>query len=103
EFIPKANLVDPHKVRLWLKVNDQTKQDGSTEDMMFKIPQLIEHVSSIMKLEAGDLILTGTPKGVGPVVPGETITVGLESEGSELSKLSFPVIERSGNFVYSSP
>jgi acylpyruvate hydrolase len=56
-----------------------------------------------MKLEAGDLILTGTPKGVGPVVPGETITVGLESEGSELSKLRFPVIERSGSFVYTAP
>jgi acylpyruvate hydrolase len=56
-----------------------------------------------MKLEAGDLILTGTPMGVGPVVPGDTITAGLESEGKELSNLSFPVIERSGSYVYSGP
>jgi len=45
--------------------------------MIFKIPQLIEYVSSIMTLEEGDLILTGTPEGVGPVLPGQTLHAGI--------------------------
>ncbi|MCO5573049.1 hypothetical protein L7F22_026814 [Adiantum nelumboides] len=66
-FIEKSKVADAQNVRLWLKVNDQTRQDGNTEDMIFPIPQLIEHVSSIMTLQTGDLLLTGTPKGVGSV------------------------------------
>jgi acylpyruvate hydrolase len=77
---------DPHNLRVSLKINGKTVQDGSTGDMMwvllaqrsieaillvsrhsFRIPQLIEHTTSIMTLEEGDLLLTGTPEGVGPV------------------------------------
>ncbi|KAJ1951159.1 hypothetical protein EC988_004129, partial [Linderina pennispora] len=58
------------------------------------IPQLVEHVSKIMRLEEGDLILTGTPKGVGPILPGETVVAGLESEGTELSRIEFQAVAR---------
>lgn len=58
------------------------------------IPELIENVSSIMRLEEGDVILTGTPKGVGRVLAGETITCELACEGKTLSKLSFPAMDR---------
>jgi acylpyruvate hydrolase len=59
EFIPKSEIKDPHNVNLWLKLDEEMKQNGTTKDMIFDIPTLIEYVSSIMKLEVGDLILTG--------------------------------------------
>ncbi len=58
-FIEKSKIADPHNVRLWLKVNDEVRQDGNSKDMIFSIPRLIAHVSSIMRIEAGDLLLTG--------------------------------------------
>lgn len=60
----------------------------------FSVPALIENVSSIMKLEEGDIIMTGTPKGVGRVLPGETITCDLAVDGKVLSQLTFPAIDR---------
>jgi len=104
EFIDKKHIKDPHNLRLWLQVNSVLKQSGTTGDMMFKVPQLIAHISSIMKLQPGDLILTGTPKGVGPVLSGQTVKAGLESpDGEVLSKIQFPAITRPGNFVYHAP
>lgn len=55
---------------------------------------MIENVSSIMRLQEGDVVLTGTPKGVGRVIAGETITCELAYEGKTLSKLRFPAIDR---------
>jgi acylpyruvate hydrolase len=64
-FIEKSSIPDVSNVRLWLKTNDQTRQDGNTKDMIFNIPQLIEHVSSIMTIEVGDLLITGAWDSVG--------------------------------------
>lgn len=58
-FIEKSSISDPANVRLFLKTNNQIRQDGNTKDMIFDIPQLIQHVSSIMTIEVGDLLLTG--------------------------------------------
>lgn len=58
-FLPLSEVKDPHNVRLWLKTNGKIRQDGNTKDMIFQLPRLIEHVSSIMTVEEGDLILTG--------------------------------------------
>jgi len=76
-FIPEAKIPDPQNVQLWLKVNGALKQQGTTAHMLFPIDTLIEHISSIFTLQAGDLILTGTPEGVGPVRAGDRITAGL--------------------------
>ncbi|CAG8494502.1 27690_t:CDS:2 [Dentiscutata erythropus] len=94
DFIPKDLIKDPSNVNLWLKVNNQMKQNGSTKEMVFKIPTLIEHVSSIMRLEKGDLILTGTPAGVGPIFAGDVITAGLNVGDKTLSQIEFPVVQR---------
>lgn len=59
------------------QVNDVVKQDGSTKDMIFSVPALVSHCSSIFSMEPGDLILTGTPAGVGPVRRGDTLQAGL--------------------------
>ncbi|KAL5996186.1 Acylpyruvase fahd1, mitochondrial [Asimina triloba] len=75
--LPKSMVPDPDNLELWLKVDGEIKQKGSTKDMIFKIPFLVSHISSIMTLLEGDVILTGTPKGVGPVRAGQKITAGL--------------------------
>ncbi|PKA54939.1 acylpyruvate hydrolase [Apostasia shenzhenica] len=75
--LPKSMIRDPDNLELWLKVDDEFRQKGSTRDMIFKIPFLISHISSIMTLMEGDVILTGTPQGVGPVKAGQKITAGI--------------------------
>ncbi|KAJ1809915.1 hypothetical protein LPJ77_001312 [Coemansia sp. RSA 2523] len=94
-FIPASEIPDPHSVRLWIEVAGQVRQNGLTDAMIFQIPQLIEHISSIMTLEEGDLVLTGTPKGVGPILAGEHVVAGLEYQGQELSRIEFDAIQRS--------
>ncbi|OMH86056.1 Acylpyruvase FAHD1, mitochondrial [Zancudomyces culisetae] len=95
DFIPKEKLADPHNVRIWASVSGKTRQDDNTGMMVFKIPKLIEYISSIMTLEKGDLILTGTPKGVGPIEAGDKVVAGLEYEGHEVSRIEFDVSTRS--------
>lgn len=75
--VPQSMVPDPHNLELWLKVDGEIRQKGSTGDMMFKIPFLISHISSIMTLLEGDVILTGTPQGVGPVKVGQKIDAGI--------------------------
>ncbi|KAG6888370.1 hypothetical protein C0992_008672 [Termitomyces sp. T32_za158] len=100
-FIPKSTVPDPHSLRLSLKINGVLKQDGVTSDMIFRIPRLIEHISSIMTLEEGDLILTGTPEGVGQVVPGDKVDCLLADEnGKELAALNFTAVAREGGYEF---
>ena len=68
---------DPHAVELWLAVDGVQRQRGSTAGMLARIPELLAEISAVMTLEAGDVILTGTPEGVGPVAPGQVITAGI--------------------------
>ncbi|KAL5210856.1 hypothetical protein ABZP36_006479 [Zizania latifolia] len=75
--VPKSAVTNPDDLELWLKVDDELRQKGSTSDMIFKIPSLISYISSIMTLMEGDVILTGTPEGVGPVRPGQKIKAGI--------------------------
>ena len=89
EFIPRAEIPDPNNIHLWLKVDGEMKQDGNTQDFIFKIPQLINYISLNMTLEEGDLILTGTPKGVSAVKPGQTIVCGL----ADKIEMTFPVTQ----------
>ena len=75
--LPTTMVSDPDNLELWLKVDGEIRQKGSTKDMIFKIPFLISYISSIMTLLEGDVILTGTPPGVGPVKVGQKITAGI--------------------------
>ncbi|KAF6030344.1 FAHD1 [Bugula neritina] len=79
EFVPKSDLTkDVQDLGIWLKVNGELKQNGNTRDMLFPVADLISHISGIFTLEPGDLVLTGTPSGVGPVTSGDVITAGVE-------------------------
>uniref|UniRef100_A0A7N2LV06 Fumarylacetoacetase-like C-terminal domain-containing protein n=1 Tax=Quercus lobata TaxID=97700 RepID=A0A7N2LV06_QUELO len=88
--LPKESVPDPDNLELWLKVDGEMRQKGSTKDMIFKIPFLISHISSIMTLLEGDVILTGTPPGVGPVKAGQKITAGI----TDLVEVYFSVGKR---------
>lgn len=81
DFVPASAVADPHNLNLKLAVNDQIRQDGSTSDMINRIPQIIAHISAIFTLEAGDVVLTGTPAGVGQVVPGDVMTADIATVG----------------------
>jgi len=72
---------DPSDVGLTLRVNGEIRQDGRTDAMIFGVPELITYVSSIMTLEPGDLICTGTPAGVGPLMAGDQVEVTIEGLG----------------------
>ncbi|MCY7395933.1 MAG: fumarylacetoacetate hydrolase family protein [Nocardioides sp.] len=75
-------------VRLQTHLNGETVQDGSTADMIFDIPTLIAHVSSVMTLLPGDVILTGTPEGVGPMQVGDEVEISIDGLGSLTNKVA---------------
>jgi len=90
EYIDKSKIPDPQNLNFWLKVDGELRQRGNTKDMIFPIPQLIKFVSSIMTLEIGDLILTGTPEGVSSVKHGQV----LEGEIEGITKIRFVAANR---------
>jgi acylpyruvate hydrolase len=103
KIIPKSAIPDPHNVELYLTVNNEHRQRDSTELMLFRIPRLLSEISKVMTLEAGDLVLTGTPKGVGPVVPGDVMRAGIKVDGKELEegKIEVAVEDSTSSYVYS--
>jgi 5-oxopent-3-ene-1,2,5-tricarboxylate decarboxylase/2-hydroxyhepta-2,4-diene-1,7-dioate isomerase len=82
-------VADPHGLELRASVNGELRQRGTTADMVRRIPELIEHITFFLTLEPGDLILTGTPKGVSHIHPGDAMR--LEVEG--LGVLENPVVQ----------
>ncbi|KAF3936650.1 hypothetical protein ABW19_dt0206024 [Dactylella cylindrospora] len=102
DFIPKSKIGDPHEAELFLSVNHAVRQQDSTNLMLFRIPRILAHLSQIMTIEEGDLVLTGTPKGVGPVKVGETMQAGIKFGGLEIEegKIDVDVVERSGPYVF---
>ncbi|RKR07605.1 2,4-diketo-3-deoxy-L-fuconate hydrolase [Kushneria sinocarnis] len=84
---------DPHRLGMWLEVDGHRYQDGSTETMVFQVPQLIAYLSRFMSLQSGDVISTGTPPGVGmgqnPKVflqAGQTMRLGIEGLGEQCQR-----------------
>ena len=84
----KDEIADVHNLKLWLKVNEQLMQNGSTANLIFNVPYLVSYISRFMTLLPGDIISTGTPAGVGlgmkpPVYlqPGDAIELGADGLG----------------------
>ena len=74
--------LDPFAVSLRTTVNGEVKQHGNTRDMIFPVDFLIEFITAVMTLEPADVILTGTPAGVGPLVTGDVVEVEIEGIGT---------------------
>ncbi|HEX2094215.1 MAG TPA: fumarylacetoacetate hydrolase family protein [Longimicrobiaceae bacterium] len=77
-----AERVDAAGLEVICRVNGEVRQHGYARDMAFDIPTLIAYVSSIMTLEPGDVIATGTPAGVGPLRPGDVVEVEIPGVGT---------------------
>ncbi|WP_148413455.1 fumarylacetoacetate hydrolase family protein [Haloferax sp. KTX1] len=71
----------PDDASISLRVNGETRQDSSIEHLIFSIPDLVAEITTYMTLEAGDVISTGTPEGVGPLEDGDTVEVEVEGVG----------------------
>ncbi|HHQ4311696.1 TPA: fumarylacetoacetate hydrolase family protein [Serratia fonticola] len=79
-FIPVAEFGDPQNAELSLSINDELRQQGNTRDMINPILPLIAYMSRFFTLRAGDIILTGTPQGVGPMVSGDMLKISLNGK-----------------------
>jgi 2-keto-4-pentenoate hydratase/2-oxohepta-3-ene-1,7-dioic acid hydratase in catechol pathway len=84
--VPLADLaargLDPARLDVQTRVNGTLRQSGRMEDMAFPVPVLVAFISSIMTLEPGDLLVTGTPEGVGPLEPGDLVRVEIPGVGA---------------------
>ncbi|EOH6035954.1 fumarylacetoacetate hydrolase family protein [Acinetobacter baumannii] len=80
-IIDRAQVPEPNNLVLKTWVNGELRQEGTTADMIFNVPFLIEYISSFMTLQPGDMIATGTPEGLSDVVPGDEVVVEIEGIG----------------------
>lgn len=97
-----SRLEEVYRSEVWLDVNGKSRQKDMAELMLFRIPRILSEISGVMKLEPGDLVLTGTPKGVGEVKSGDVMTAGLRLEGQDVDEMSMEVDvrEREGGFAF---
>jgi 5-carboxymethyl-2-hydroxymuconate isomerase len=82
DFVPFSAITEPHDLRLRLAVNGDLKQNGTSAEMIHRVPQIVSYISGIFTLEAGDVILTGTPAGVGRVTAGDIMEAEIEGVGT---------------------
>lgn len=87
---PRDKFSEIGKQRIHLEVNGELRQDADLSDMIWSVPEIVSDLSKFYHLEAGDLIMTGTPAGVGAVVPGDTISGGIEGLQPVSLKLGDP-------------
>ena len=94
-LVPAAEIADPHNLRVRTLVNGEVLQDSSTSNLIFGVDEIISYISQTSTLERGDLILTGTPAGVGVfrepqrlLQPGDEVTIEIEG----LGELTNPVV-----------
>jgi len=91
----RDEISDPHQLRISAKVNDQTVQDSNTNNLIFGVPELIQHITESITLEPGDIIATGTPVGVGVfrnpplfLKEGDVVEIAVEKLGSIRNKVT---------------
>jgi 2,4-diketo-3-deoxy-L-fuconate hydrolase len=92
--VTKDEIENPHQLKIWLEVDGHRYQDGNTNTMIFDIPTIVSYLSQFMSLQAGDVISTGTPPGVGlgqkpPVYlkAGQVMRLGIEGLGEQQQKV----------------
>ncbi len=81
-IIPVAQSGYLDRGRIWLKVNGEVRQDGDLAAMLWQVADIVANLSTLVRLEAGDLIYTGTPAGVGPLLRGDVLEGGVDGVGT---------------------
>jgi fumarylpyruvate hydrolase len=76
-----AEVGHPARGRIWLEVNGALRQEGDIADMIWNVPEILAELATWFALQAGDLVFTGTPAGVGPLVPGDRVRAGVDGVG----------------------
>jgi 5-oxopent-3-ene-1,2,5-tricarboxylate decarboxylase / 2-hydroxyhepta-2,4-diene-1,7-dioate isomerase len=80
--VTSDELGDVSNLNLITKVNGELRQQGNTKNLMHSVPELIEYISDFMTLEEDDLIMTGTPKGISPIKPGDNVEISIDNIGA---------------------
>lgn len=93
-LVSRDEIADPQKLDLWTKVNGETRQDGNTDKMVYGLKHLLSYLSTMMSLQTGDIVSTGTPPGVGAgfkppkfLKPGDVMELGVEGLGTQRQEL----------------
>lgn len=93
-LVTRDEIADPHNLHMWLEVDGKRYQNGNTNTMIFRVPEIVSYLSQFMSLQAGDVISTGTPPGVGlgqnpPVYlrAGQVMRLGIEGLGEQTQKV----------------
>ena len=81
-MVTADEISDPDQLDLWIKVNGEMRQQSNTRHLVYDVARLIEFASSFYTLQPGDVIMTGTPEGVGPVKPGDLLEAGVAQVGA---------------------
>lgn len=102
-YVTADEIADPHNLRMRAYVNGELRQEASTQGMIFPIPEIIEFISRFMTLEPGDVLLTGTPKGISQVHPGDLMRMEIEGLGALENPIEWeteeaePIISQEGD------
>ncbi len=86
-IVSHLEINDPHNLKIELKLNGETKQLSNTKHLLFKIPELLENISKFFTMEPGDIVATGTPSGIGPIKPGDSLEASIEKIGTLSNKV----------------
>ena len=78
---PASEIGHPERGSIWLRINDELRQEGDLSQQIWKVPETIAYLSTLVELRPGDLIMTGTPKGVGPVSRGDRLVGHIDEVG----------------------
>jgi 5-oxopent-3-ene-1,2,5-tricarboxylate decarboxylase/2-hydroxyhepta-2,4-diene-1,7-dioate isomerase len=79
--VPAADVADPDELALEVRVNGKVRQHGTTARLLWPVARIVSSLSRYIALDVGDLILTGTPEGVGPLEPGDRVDVEIAGVG----------------------
>ncbi|MHA2010178.1 MAG: fumarylacetoacetate hydrolase family protein [Promethearchaeota archaeon] len=82
-----SEIKDPHNLEIELRVNGEVKQKSNTKHLLFKIPETFEFITQLFTMEPGDIVATGTPGGIGKIVPGDIIEATIQNIGTLTNKV----------------
>jgi 2-keto-4-pentenoate hydratase/2-oxohepta-3-ene-1,7-dioic acid hydratase in catechol pathway len=86
-LVPSSEIEDPHNLNIELRLNGVIKQSSNTKHMLFKIPDILGYISKYITLDSEDIVATGTPSGISPILPDDIIEASIEKIGTIKHKI----------------